>query len=166
MITQAALLPSGSPTPVQTPGPATNRLVPPGQGDGSSYSWEQVLTVIAPKELSCCQELKVASRSLLTVNILQPVITAYFNPPTWKKLAVPKAGAMKLLVTASSNTSSFPLESFWKSPSSSFQRTMTNSFTVPEGAGGFGWQEMVQPILEQAKPLLAQTSESRRAAAS
>lgn len=130
---------------MQTPGPATNRLVPPGQGDGSSYSWEQVLAVLASKELSCCQEFKVASRSLLTVNVLQPVITAFFNSPPWKKLAVPKAGAIKLLVTASSNTSSFPAESFWRSPSSSLQRTMTNSLTIPEGGGGFGWQEMSDP---------------------
>lgn len=81
---------------VQTPGSATHQVLPPEQG-----GWQQLLLRAGtysdcPKEGNCCQELKVASHSLLTVNILQPVITACFNPPHWKKLAIPKAGAVQL----------------------------------------------------------------------
>lgn len=82
--------------PVQTPDPATHQVLPPGKG-----GWQQLLPRAGtyshcPKEGNCCQEFKVASHSLLTVNILQPVITACFNPPLWKKLTISKAGVVQL----------------------------------------------------------------------
>lgn len=93
--------------PVQSPGPVTHS---PGQ-----EGWQQLLLRAStsshcPEERSCCQELKVASHSLLTVNILQPVITACFNPPPWKKLFIPKTGAIQLSLFLPT-----PPVSFWSS---------------------------------------------------
>lgn len=131
--------------PVQAPGPATHQVLPPGQG-----GWQQLLLRAGPyshcpKEGSCCQELKVASLSLLTVNILQPVSILH----TGKCSLFPRQGQSNC-------------DCFFQLPFgallgfSSLQGTMTSSLTVPEG-GGFG--------LKQTEPLLAQTRESQEASA-
>lgn len=94
-------------------GPWPTRSFPLDTGDGTATPQSTSLQPLSPGR-GCCQQLKVASHSWLAVNILQPVITACFNPPHCKKLAIPKAGNP----TGNSNTSSFLLEFFWSSPAS------------------------------------------------
>lgn len=100
---------------------AQHRVLPPGQG-----GWQQLLLRAGtyshcPQEGSCCQELKVASHSLLTVSIFAASNYSLFQSSTLEK-APCSQGRGNPTVTASSNTSSFLLESFWSSPASNGPR--------------------------------------------